>query len=79
MNYVRQQLKTQEIERNLMQTSEYLRQSQEVCVQGAMIKMIYRYVKVIFSLIIEAHRNSLTLWLYSNSYRSTGHWQTKEL
>ncbi|XP_077331053.1 transient receptor potential cation channel subfamily M member 6 isoform X1 [Lithobates pipiens] len=29
MNYVRQQLKTQGIERNLMQTSEYLRQSQE--------------------------------------------------
>ncbi|XP_018422030.1 PREDICTED: transient receptor potential cation channel subfamily M member 6 [Nanorana parkeri] len=29
MTYVRQQLKTQEIERNLMQTSEYLRQSRE--------------------------------------------------
>ncbi|KAM5194380.1 transient receptor potential cation channel subfamily M member 6 isoform 2-T2 [Mantella aurantiaca] len=29
MTYVRQQLKTQEIERNLIQTSEYLRQSRE--------------------------------------------------
>ncbi|XP_075061136.1 transient receptor potential cation channel subfamily M member 6 [Mixophyes fleayi] len=29
MSYVRQQLKTQEIERSLVQTSEYLRQSQE--------------------------------------------------
>lgn len=72
MTYVRQQIKTQEFERNLMQTSEYLRQSREVCAQIAITVIICHFVSAILLHSIMGHSKTLSL-AYSAAYRRTGH------